>query len=283
MRERVHQQKKQLYTYFATRFQEIEEEAATQNEHQPGAAKKLIGLVVLASLCMTVVKYFGPRYKTKLPFEAVSTLWPGAMDLHHTLFTNHDFSMLAKNAYWSLSILVFYGVLPYCYVRWVKPQASSVDLGLSTAGALQHWRIYLTFYLVMVVMMIFISDVEAFQKYYPFYKGAGKNLTHFFAWELIYLPTFLAVEFFFRGVLIFPFSKRFGAYSVLIPIMPYCMIHFGKPIQETLGAIAAGLLLGALALATRSIWLGVAIHVSVALTMDVLSLWRKGTLPFLSW
>jgi membrane protease YdiL (CAAX protease family) len=55
-------------------------------------------------------------------------------------------------------------------------------------------------------------------------------------------------------------------------IVPYCMIHYGKPLPETLGAIVAGLVLGTLALRTRSIWGGVLIHIGVALTMDMLAL-----------
>jgi membrane protease YdiL (CAAX protease family) len=55
-------------------------------------------------------------------------------------------------------------------------------------------------------------------------------------------------------------------------IVPYCMIHFQKPMAETFGAIIAGLVLGTLAMRTRSIWGGVAIHAAVALTMDVLAL-----------
>ena len=37
----------------------------------------------------------------------------------------------------------------------------------------------------------------------------------------------------------------------------------------------AGIVLGTLALRTRSIWLGVFIHVSVALSMDVAAIWQK--------
>ena len=62
-------------------------------------------------------------------------------------------------------------------------------------------------------------------------------------------------------------------------IIPYCMIHYGKPLPETLGAIGAGILLGTIAMRTRSIWGGVIIHVAVAVTMDVLAL-RDGCPPF---
>ena len=42
--------------------------------------------------------------------------------------------------------------------------------------------------------------------------------------------------------------------------------------------IIAGIILGTLSLKSRSIWLGVAIHFSVAITMDICSLWQKGLL-----
>jgi uncharacterized protein len=53
--------------------------------------------------------------------------------------------------------------------------------------------------------------------------------------------------------------------------VPYCMIHYGKPMTETLGAIGAGIILGTLAMRTRSIWGGVVIHVGVATMMDALA------------
>ncbi len=56
--------------------------------------------------------------------------------------------------------------------------------------------------------------------------------------------------------------------------IPYCMIHFGKPMPEALGAIGAGVVLGLLSLKTRSIWLGAAIHIGVAWTMDALAIWH---------
>ncbi len=62
-------------------------------------------------------------------------------------------------------------------------------------------------------------------------------------------------------------------------IVPYCMIHYGKPMPETLGAIGAGLILGTLAMRTKSIWGGVLIHIGVAMTMDVLALQGCPTTP----
>ena len=71
-------------------------------------------------------------------------------------------------------------------------------------------------------------------------------------------------------------KNRFGFYSIFIMTIPYCMIHFGKPMPETIGAIIAGLILGTLSMKSRSILLGVLIHYSIAISMDMCALWRKG-------
>jgi membrane protease YdiL (CAAX protease family) len=59
-------------------------------------------------------------------------------------------------------------------------------------------------------------------------------------------------------------------------IVPYNMIHYGKPMPEALVAIVGGLVLGSLSLKTRSIWWGAALHCAIAATMDLLALWHAG-------
>jgi membrane protease YdiL (CAAX protease family) len=69
-----------------------------------------------------------------------------------------------------------------------------------------------------------------------------------------------------------------GAYAIFVMVVPYCMIHFGKPFLECFAAIIAGVVLGTLSLRTRSIWCGAMIHMSVAITMDVAALAQTGQL-----
>jgi membrane protease YdiL (CAAX protease family) len=54
------------------------------------------------------------------------------------------------------------------------------------------------------------------------------------------------------------------------------MIHFTKPPAEALAAIVGGIVMGVLAYRTKSVWWGIALHVSVAALMDFLSLGHKG-------
>jgi hypothetical protein len=71
-------------------------------------------------------------------------------------------------------------------------------------------------------------------------------------------------------------KKEVGFYAVFIMTIPYCMIHFGKPMGETFAAIFAGIALGTMSLKSRSIALGVFLHYSVAITMDFAALWQEG-------
>jgi hypothetical protein len=65
--------------------------------------------------------------------------------------------------------------------------------------------------------------------------------------------------------------------------VPYCMIHYGKPYFEAHGAIVAGIVLGSLSMKTRSIYAGFLVHITVALGMDLLSLYKRASLPIHFW
>jgi hypothetical protein len=87
-------------------------------------------------------------------------------------------------------------------------------------------------------------------------------------WQLLYALQFVALEFFFRGYLIHGWKRRLGPYAIFAAMVPYCLIHFGKPLPETLGSIVAGVVLGLMSLKTNSIWPGAGLHIAVAWTMD---------------
>ena len=93
--------------------------------------------------------------------------------------------------------------------------------------------------------------------------------------EAGYALQFFALEFFFRGFVLRGMAAEFGSMAMMVMMIPYCMIHFGKPLPECLGSIVAGMVLGTLAMDTRSIWGGITIHVAVAWSMDAAALWHK--------
>lgn len=153
------------------------------------------------------------------------------------------------------------------------------DYGVKLTGWSSGWKIYLVFVAVMVPLVFTFSATEHFQKAYPFYRGwspSEDGWGRLLVWEAVYALQFVALEFFFRGFMVHGLKHRFGVYSVFVMTVPYCMIHFQKPLAECVASIIAGVALGLMSLKTRSVWLGAALHISVAWGMDTCSLWRKG-------
>ena len=179
--------------------------------------------------------------------------------------------------FWAFGQTILYLAVPVIQIVWFFRQPLS-DYGLKLRGLAHLWSLYLAMLAVMIPIVLIVSNTESFQATYPFYRLTENELLwpRFWMWEAAYFLQFIGLEFFFRGYLLHGIKRRFGAYAVFVMMIPYCMIHFGKPMPETFGAIVAGIVLGFMSLKTRSIWLGAALHISVALTMDFCALWRIG-------
>jgi membrane protease YdiL (CAAX protease family) len=263
-------------TAFFDALERVESESAQDTlEERRELDLQIIGLIVLVCVVLSFMEYYGGSNDYRWLENLVKMLPGDASYGIQSFFRDREYGRLARLGYWSMSTFVGYALLPALYVRFVMKKRLS-DIGLSVRGALEHWWIYAGMYLLVLPAVYLVSFTESFQNTYPFYEHAARSWFDFLMWEALYALQFLSLEFFFRGVLIHGIKKRFGFYAILVSVIPYCMIHFGKPMPETIGAILAGLALGVLSLFTRSIWLGVAIHISVAVTMDILSMLAKG-------
>jgi membrane protease YdiL (CAAX protease family) len=136
--------------------------------------------------------------------------------------------------------------------------------------------------LVLPCVMLAARRPE-FVAYYPFYRLAHASWVDLIAWELLYAAHFVGLEFFFRGFWLTACRRSFGSQAVLVSAVPYCMIHFTKPLVEVVAALPAGIALGLLAMRARSIWGGALVHVAVAWLMDALALSQSTGLPTRFW
>jgi membrane protease YdiL (CAAX protease family) len=146
------------------------------------------------------------------------------------------------------------------------------DYHVSPRGFVRHLWIYAVMFALILPAVYLASRSDAFRHMYPFYRLANRSVADLVIWELLYAAQFIALELFFRGFMLHGLRRSFGANAIFVMMVPYCMIHFGKPMAEAVGAIGAGFILGTLAMRTRSIWGGAAIHIAVAVTMDVLAM-----------
>lgn len=176
---------------------------------------------------------------------------------------------------WVAARLVLWIVIPAIVVRaWHREPLASI--GWDTRGLMGHLRVYLALYLLVLPLVLVASGQADFTATYPFLPGARADISTFLLWECAYAASFLALEAFFRGYLLFTLSTRMGWLAVFVMVVPYTMVHFHKPWPEALGAIAAGVTLGALALAYRSFLGGAVVHALVAVTMDTLAVRHAG-------
>ncbi len=174
-------------------------------------------------------------------------------------------------AWWSGWRVIGYVVVPMLVLACLPGQRIA-DYHISPRGFVKHLWIYVALFAAVLPFVLFASTTRSFRQTYPFYRIANRSYADLAIWEALYAVQFLSLEFFFRGFILQGLRRALGANAIFVMIVPYCMIHYGKPLPETIGAIGAGLILGTLAMRTRSIWGGVLIHVGVATTMDVLAL-----------
>ena len=226
---------------------------------------KIITVLSVSALMLTLLEYYSKRH-----YFVSNILTPG----ENPFSVDNQLNQLLYWAGWCVSA---YFVLPAFIVK-VFFRERLRDYGLTWRGFGSHAWLYGLMFVIMVPLVFIVSLDESFLMTYPFYRSAAVDPRGYWLWMLAYAAQFFSLEFFFRGFLIHGLKRRMGVYSVMVMVVPYCMIHFGKPMLETVGAIIAGVVLGFLSLRTNSIMLGVLIHISVALTMDLVSLWRQGVL-----
>ncbi len=194
-----------------------------------------------------------------------------------------DWWLLAEFGYWSLWRVFGFLILPALIILMI-PGEKLADYGLSLGRTRDGLKLSAILFAVMFAAVFMVSFHPSFLFHYPFpwtrsAPPGGVPGRFLFVWALMYAAQFVALEFFFRGFMLHGLKKSMGAYSIFAMLVPYVMIHFGKPIPETLGSFAAGMVLGTMALAYRSIWCGVMIHVAVAWTMDILAIFHKDMMP----
>lgn len=181
-------------------------------------------------------------------------------------------------SYWCLWQVLIYLLLPIAIVKLLLRQKLS-DYGLKLRGMFRDWWVYALMLAVILPLVLLMAQRDSFQETYPFFRPprghepSPEYWQRFWAFELTYALHFISLEFFFRGFILHGTRKSLGAYSIFVMMIPYCMIHFTKPLPETLGSLVAGLVLGFMSLRTRSVWLGAGCHVTVALSMDLLAVY----------
>lgn len=194
----------------------------------------------------------------------------------------HPWAVALSHFWWFGSSVLFYLVMP-------------LVLAFATKGSFHQrygfqwgdWRAGLTLTLAMLAIMVpatyAASKLGTFQGMYPL-AGKGAYLVNlgggktepswvlFLSYEFAYCLYFVAWEFLFRGWMLHGLLPHWGrGPAILAQMLPFAVMHLGKPELEALGSIIAGLALGILSLRTRSFVYGALLHATIAVWMDWLS------------
>jgi uncharacterized protein len=137
-----------------------------------------------------------------------------------------------------------------------------------------RWAI--SFFLVMLPILLIVSRRPEFQNYYPLNRRAAFDGYILLYWELTYGFYLFCWEFFYRGFLLFGLTRAMHAIpAVLIQAAAFGMMHYGKPTPEFIGSFIAGIALGWLALRGKSFLPCFWLHWVVSALFDLLAIHSK--------
>lgn len=267
-----------VWLFFRSTWRELEADALAyrQRLHEQGKVdyRPMVALAI-GAVILTLQEYYGGRATydeiVRKALVAREVLHPGGF------IKVGKFDELYALTWWAFTRIGGY-ILPLVVWKAIFRKDSVLDFGLRTKGFLEHAWIYAMFVGVMIPTMIIVSQQPDFGTYYPFYKNATRSWMDFLTWEAMYVGQFFALEIFFRGWWVRA-CRSFGAGAIMCMVVPYCMIHYGKPYLEACGAIVAGTVLGSLSMKTKSIYAGFLVHITVAILMDFLALHHRHALP----
>lgn len=196
-------------------------------------------------------------------------------------FAGHALASTLPYFWWFLSSAIFYVAMPLLLSR-ATGGSFTRRYGLGLGDWRAGFSITALFLVVMLPIVWIAAQTPTFAGHYPLAGRAAytamtkpeatRTLTLFLAYEAAYCAYFISWEFFFRGWMLHGLLKAWGrGPALLVQMVPFALMHFGKPQPEALGSIIAGLALGILALRTRSFWYGAILHAAIAVWMDVLA------------
>lgn len=236
--------------------------------------RRAVFALVYAAFALTCITYLKEPNVLFVLLSKTPLNWIGEEALYP--LSNNIYSLL----WWVAVSVFFYFVVPAFFVKFVQKRKLS-EIGLAAKVEPQFLKLLGLCIAVMLPIVYLMSLTTSFASKYPFfqvYNGDPYISSTFLLWEAVYFLQFFGLEFFFRGFLVHSLKPSLGVYSILVMTIPYCMIHFQKPMPETFAAIFAGIFLGWISYKNGTIWLGLVLHCTVAFSMDILALHAKGLL-----
>lgn len=184
---------------------------------------------------------------------------------------------LVSRLYWLTAdgaLMFFLSVISIKFVLKEKLSDFGFRMGDKKFGFISS----LVFFLGMLPLVWIVSSSESFANTYPLGGSELKtNIGLFLIYEACVMFYMLGWEFFWRGFMLFGLKPKFGYYSVFIQMIPFFILHRGKPELELFASILAGIILGIQALRSNSFFYCWLLHCCVMISIDTISVIRFAT------
>ncbi len=181
---------------------------------------------------------------------------------------------LYSRLYWLISDGLLMFLVPVLSVKFVFKKNLS-DFGFTLGDKKFGFRTVIVFYLFMLPLLWIVTASESFALTYP--QGGPalrESLPLLLIYELCILVYMLGWEFLWRGYVLFGLKVKLGYYAIFIQMIPFFILHKGKPDLELFGAIIAGIILGIQALRSGSFIYAWILHSIIMISIDLISVIR---------
>jgi len=155
-----------------------------------------------------------------------------------------------------VSSLIYFAVLPILTITIIL-RRNPLDFGLRL-GNFKVWGFYVIATLIVALPILYIaSRSSVLAEYYTIQqfdavKYCLETIPYLFAWEFL-----------FRGFLLFGLKEKLKESSILVQMIPFVLVHFGKPEIETISTILTGIYFGYVAYRGNSYWPAFIIHLFI--------------------
>ena len=168
-----------------------------------------------------------------------------------------------------ISDLLYYFALPIVSILLVL-RRNPLDFGLRL-GNVKIWSAHLLLaFPIIFVIVYWMTSTSGVQHYY---RSPNFNPLHFVvATGLSLFPW----EFIFRGFLLFGLKDRMKETAVLVQMVPFTLLHLGKPEFETVTCIISGIYFGFVCYRSNSFWPAWLIHQFISYSMQFLIIYHFG-------
>jgi membrane protease YdiL (CAAX protease family) len=170
------------------------------------------------------------------------------------LFFSFKYYHMVLNEWFSS--LLYFAFLPILIIILIL-RRNPLNFGLRW-GKVKFWgpQVIVTC-LILVTILYFSSLLPVFQKYYR------QENFHLGTYFLTQCALLMGWEYIFRGFLLFGMKERFKESSIVIQMVPFVLLHVGKPELETISTIFTGLYLGWVCYRGQSYWPALIIHLFI--------------------